>query len=147
MIVIPVLLFSLVESKLILPAHLRHLRVRSEEGLLVRLQQRVADGLETAIVRIYQPVLAAALRQRYFTLSLFVAAAVIVWALVSAGHVNFIFFPRVQSETARATLIMPPGTPFETTERHIARITDAARALREELVEPDVRPASPCQAA
>jgi multidrug efflux pump subunit AcrB len=132
MIVIPVLLFSLVESKLILPAHLRHLRAGADEGLLVRLQQRVADGLETAIVRLYQPLLGVALRQRYLVLALFVGVAVVVWALVKAGHVNFVFFPRVQSETARATLIMPPGTPFEITERHVERIARAARELREE---------------
>ena len=47
MIVIPVLLFSLVESKLILPAHLRHVNVRGADGLLARMQQRIADGLET----------------------------------------------------------------------------------------------------
>ncbi len=132
MIVIPVLLFSLVESKLILPAHLRHLDVTRPEGLLVRLQQRVAGALEAFIKRLYQPALAAALRERYLTLSLFVGVAIVVYAMVSAGHVNFVFFPRVQSETARATLVMPPGTPFETTERHIERITRAAQAIQAE---------------
>ena len=139
MIVIPVLLFSLVESKLILPSHLRHVNMRAEQNFLVRAQQRVAKGLETAIVKLYQPLLAAALRQRYLTLSLFVGGALIVAALVMAGHINFVFFPRVQSETARATLIMPPGTPFEITDRHIARITAAAQALRGAHVETDGR--------
>ena len=109
LIVIPVLLFSLVESKLILPAHLRHISVR-DDGRLTRLQQHVANGLERAIVGVYEPVLAVALRQRYLTLSVFVGVAVIVAAMVRAGHINFVFFPRVQSETARVTLIMPPGT-------------------------------------
>jgi multidrug efflux pump subunit AcrB len=132
MIVIPVLLFSLVESKLILPAHLRHMDVSRPENALVRVQQRVANGLEAFIVRLYQPVLAAALRARYLTLSLFVGGGIIVGALIMAGHINFVFFPRVQSETARASLVMPPGTPFEITERHVERITRAAQALREE---------------
>lgn len=138
LIVIPVLLFSLVESKLILPAHLRHISVR-DDGRLTRLQQHVANGLERAIVGVYEPVLAAALRQRYLTLSVFVGVAVIVAAMVRAGHINFVFFPRVQSETARVTLIMPPGTPFEVTEAHIARITEAARAVRDKHKEEDGR--------
>ena len=84
-IVIPVLLFSLVESKLILPSHLRHMNLSKPDNVLVRLQQYVARGLETAIIKIYQPVLAAALRQRYLTLSLFIAGAAIVYALVASG--------------------------------------------------------------
>lgn len=137
LIVIPVLLFSLVESKLILPAHLRHLNVMRPDPPLVRLQQRVANGLEQAVVKIYQPCLAAALRQRYFTLSIFVGIAIIVAGFVASGAINFIFFPRVQSELARATLVMPAGTPFETTQAHIERIAGAAKQLRDEYVDPD----------
>ena len=141
LIVVPVLLFSLVESKLILPAHLRHLDVKRPTGWLVGLQQRIARGLENAIVNLYQPVLAAALRQRYFTLSLFVGAAIIVGGFVASGKVGFVFFPRVQSETARAGVRMPPGTPFEVTDRHVRRITAAAEAIRDEYVD-DVTGAS-----
>jgi multidrug efflux pump subunit AcrB len=136
LIVIPVLLFSLVESKLILPAHLRHLDVMRPDPPLVRLQQRVANGLEQAVVKIYQPCLAAALRQRYFTLSIFIGIAIIVAGLIASGAINFIFFPRVQSELARATLVMPAGTPFETTQAHIERIARAAEQLRDEYVDP-----------
>jgi multidrug efflux pump subunit AcrB len=137
LIVIPVLLFSLVESKLILPAHLRHLDVSRPDPPLVRLQQRFANGVEQMIIKYYQPCLAAALRQRYFALSLFVGIAIVVGGLIASGSVNFIFFPRVQSETARATLLMPAGTPFETTQSHIKRIADAAKQLRDEYVDPE----------
>ncbi|MDH3280237.1 MAG: efflux RND transporter permease subunit, partial [Gammaproteobacteria bacterium] len=140
-IVIPVLLFSLVESKLILPAHLKHLRVYGDQeqwhNPLVRLQRKVADGLEWAIDRLYKPVLAAALRQRYFTLSMFVGVAIVVLTLVFSGWIGFIFFPRVQSETARANLIMSTGTPFEITSSHIDRMTVAAERLRDQYVDPD----------
>ncbi|GMQ95869.1 MAG: efflux RND transporter permease subunit [Gammaproteobacteria bacterium] len=135
LVVIPALLFSLVESKLILPAHLRHLDVARPDPPLVRLQQKVADGLERAIVRFYQPLLALALHYRYLALSLFVGTAVVVWGLVASGQVNFIFFPRIQSETARATLTMPAGTPFEVTAGHIERITRAAQAIRDKYVD------------
>jgi len=137
LIVIPVLLFSLVESKLILPAHLRHLDLSRPDPPLVRLQQKVATGLEQAVVQLYQPVLAAALRQRYFTLSLFIGAAIVVGGLIAGGAINFVFFPRVQSETARATLIMPAGTPFEATQRHVDRIAKAAERIRNENIDPD----------
>lgn len=140
-IVIPVLLFSLVESKLILPAHLKHLRVYGDENQwhnpLVRVQRKVARSLEWAIARLYQPLLAAALRQRYFTLSIFVGVAVIVLTLVFSGWISFIFFPRVQSETARANLIMATGTPFSVTSAHIDRMNVAAQRLRDQYVDPE----------
>ncbi|GMQ75242.1 MAG: efflux RND transporter permease subunit [Gammaproteobacteria bacterium] len=135
LIVIPALLFSLVESKLILPAHLRHLDLGRPDPPLVRLQQKVADGLERAIVRLYQPVLALALRYRYLALSLFVGTAVVVGGIVASGQINFIFFPRIQSETARATLTMPAGTPFEVTAGYIDRIARAAQEIRDKYVD------------
>lgn len=139
LIVIPVLLFSLVESKLILPSHLSHLNFHSKKkpNIFARIQHRIADGLEWFIEHLYQPVLALALRFRYATLAIFIGALIVVFSLVSAGHVRFIFFPRIQSEIAQARLVMPQGTPFETTQQHIAKITAAAEKLKEKHVDPD----------
>ena len=139
LIIIPVLLFSIIESKFVLPSHMSHLNFHKETkpNIFARIQHRIADGFEWCIDRLYQPVLAAALRNRYLVLSLFVGGAIIVFSLVSAGHVRFIFFPRVQSEVARANLEMPAGTPFEVTEAHIQRITDAAERLQAKHVDPE----------
>ena len=135
-IVVPVLLFSLVESKLILPAHLRHVDISKPDNLLVRLQQKIAIGLELAIIQLYQPVLGWILRNRYLGLAVFVGGSLIVFSLVFGGKVNYIFFPRVQSEVARAVLIMPPGTPYETTRKYVERIATAAKALKAKYREP-----------
>jgi len=139
MIVIPVLLFSLIESKFVLPAHMKHLNFHKPEkpNPLSRLQRKVADGLEWLIRHWYQPFLAACMRQRYLTLSVFIGSAIIVFSLVSAGHVKFIFFPRIQSEVARASLTMPTGTPFEVTQKHIDRINNAAKELQQKYVDPE----------
>ncbi|OED37686.1 acriflavine resistance protein B [Chromatiales bacterium (ex Bugula neritina AB1)] len=138
MIVIPVLLFSLIESKLVLPAHMKHLNFhkKTRPNLFARLQHKIADALEWAIRHWYQPALAACLRQRYLTLSVFVGTAIIVFSLVSSGHVRFIFFPRIQSEIANASLTMPAGTPFEVTQKHIQKINDAAVALQQKYIDP-----------
>jgi len=137
MIVIPVLIFSMIESKLVLPAHLKHLNFHKEKkpSVLARFQHKIADGLEWCIRTFYQPLLAACMRQRYLTLSCFIGAAIVVFSLTIAGHVKFIFFPRVQSEIARASLTMPEGTPFELTQKHIDKIADAARQLQQKYVD------------
>ena len=133
------LLFSLIESKLILPSHLSHIDFHSKKkpNIFARFQRKIADGLEWAIEHLYQPVLALALRYRYATIALFVGALIIVQSLVSSGHIRFIFFPRVQSEIAQARLAMPQGTPYETTKRHIDRIAAAANTLKEKHIDPE----------
>nr|VFK11896.1 MAG: Multidrug efflux pump subunit AcrB [Candidatus Kentron sp. LPFa] len=140
LVVIPVLIFSLVESKLILPAHLRHIRVGKEaersEGWLTGVQHRVADALERGIRVFYRPLLIRALEHRVLTFSLFVGISFILASFIVSGRYGFTFFPRVQSEVARATLTMPEGTPVEVTTRHIARITKVARDLQEKYRNP-----------
>ena len=133
LIVIPVLLFSLVESKLILPAHMKHVKVRREDhhlSWLQRVQRQVADGLEIFIRSIYQPVLAVALRRRFLSFTLFVGVAFIISSFIISGRYGYTFFPRIESETARVTLVMPEGTPVNETTRHIQNIASAAKKLQ-----------------
>lgn len=137
-VVIPVLLFSWVESKLILPAHLRHVRVDHQHkklNPLSRLQRRVADGLEYFVKRFYQPLLTAALKQRYLTLAIFIAISLIVVSFAASGRYAFTFFPRVESETARATLVMHSGTPEEVTARHLENMASEAKKLQARFVD------------
>ncbi len=139
-VAIAALLFSLVESKLILPAHMKHVRAYHDDpdrhSFFVRWQQRFANGFEQLIIRRYQPVLRAAMRQRYVTWSLFAAALILSIAVVASGTLRFVFFPRVQSETARATVVMNPGTPFEQTQKHIERMEKAAQQLQGKYIDP-----------
>ena len=138
LVVIPVLLFSLIESKLVLPAHLKHIRLQPKRrpSRLSRLQQRFAEGFERAILRYYRPLLALSLRHRLTCLSLFVGVFVLMLALIYSGWTQFIFFPRIQSDTARATLTMPSGTPSEVTDRAVVRMVEAARELKEKYRDP-----------
>jgi multidrug efflux pump subunit AcrB len=88
------------------------------------------------IIKCYQPVLAAAMRQRYLTLALFLGSAIIVISLVISGQLRFVFFPRIQSEVASASLEMPPGTAFEITDKYIELMTHSAQRLQEKYVDP-----------
>jgi multidrug efflux pump subunit AcrB len=138
-IVIPVLLFSIVESKFVLPSHMSHLNFhkKTKPNIFARIQHKIADGFEWFVHTLYQPALAFCLRNRYMVLSAFVGGAIIVFSLVSAGHVRFIFFPRVQSETAQVRVEMTDGTPFHITQGHIERITNQVQALQDKYIDPD----------
>ncbi|MET3999923.1 efflux RND transporter permease subunit [Marinobacterium sp. MBR-109] len=140
-VVIPVLLFSLIESKFVLPAHLKHLKLRQNEverqGRLSQMQQRFADGFERMILKYYQPLLALSLRHRLTTLALFSGVFILILAFILSGWTRFVFFPRVEADTARASLTMPSGTPFDVTDRNIVRMVEAARALQEAYRDPN----------
>ena len=138
MVVIPVLLFSLVESKLILPAHLAKIKPRPagvKATGFTAWQRKVAGKLEHVIVDFYKPFLKFTLRHRWSTLACFAGVLVVIMALVTSGWTRFVFFPSVESETATAVLEMPVGTPFEVTSRHADRIFEAARTLQEKYAD------------
>ncbi|AOE49134.1 efflux RND transporter permease subunit [Kangiella sediminilitoris] len=133
-IVIPVLLFSLVESKLILPAHIGHTKAKKDlkkPNKVLEYQQRFAKGFEKGILKFYKPILAFVLERWQLSLAIFVGILLLVLATVQSGITRFVFFPRIQSELARATLQMPEGTPFELTDSYIERMTDAAIKLQD----------------
>ncbi|WP_394193158.1 efflux RND transporter permease subunit [Pseudoalteromonas atlantica] len=132
-VVIPVLLFSLIESKFVLPAHLKYIKLRHQKGegsKLEQLQQRFADGFEHAILKYYQPVLGLALRNKLATVSLFMGVFLIILTMITSGWTKFIFFPRIPSETVRVNLTFPAGTPFEVTNKYIIDMSDKARELQ-----------------
>ncbi len=141
-VVIPTLMWSLVQSKLVLPYHLSLCRVNAHNGpdreparrnILARVQLKFANGLETFIKRQYRPFLHKALRARYMTLAIFVGALLITVALVAGNWVRFVFFPGVPSDYIVATLVMPEGTPFSTTREAVERMDRALQDLKQDV--------------
>ncbi len=139
LVAIPVLLFSWVESKLILPAHMIHIRVNRDKqpGPFRRLQQATADGLEDFILRFYRPLLEWMIRHRYLTIALFVGLSLLVMSHVLSGRFGFTFFPRVQSETARATLQMQTGSSEQQTIEQTYRMAEIAEGLKGKYTDPE----------
>ena len=67
----------------------------------------------------------------------FVAVFLIIITLIMSGWTKFIFFPRVPSETVRASLTLPAGSPFEVTNKYILKMTEKAEELREKYIDED----------
>jgi len=122
-VVIATLIWSLIESKLILPYHLTLCNVgggdRSQIGWLRRQQRKVADGLERFIERCYRPTLHFAMDHRYSTVAFSIGLLMLTMALLGGKHITFVFFPKVPSDYIVARLTMPEGTPVELTEAAI----------------------------
>ena len=142
LVVIPVLLFSLIESKFVLPSHLQHMRLRSSDtkpNILIRMQQAISRGLEHFIERVFNPVLNVALKWRYLTFVIFISVLILTVAMVISGRFKYTFIPRIQSEIITATLEMPEGTATSITEKYINRMTLLAEQLQQKYIESDGR--------
>ncbi len=140
MVVIPVLLMSLIESKLVLPAHLSHIKPRQENqktNFLARIQLKISRGFERAIERYYQPFLKRCLNNKLVTVCLLLCVSLIVITYAQLGHIRFTLWPRVQAEEIRFSLTMPDTTGFATTHQHIQTINTKVQELQEKYRDPE----------
>ncbi len=136
-VVAPVLLFSLVESKLVLPSHLKHLRTnRAHINAFGRFQKRFADGLERFVERVYRPSLRVAAHHRGAVICCFIAAGLLMAGYCRGGRLGFVSLPTVDRPRISAYLDLPDDTPVEITHATVDRITDAVETMKDEFVDP-----------
>ena len=125
-VVIFCLLFSLVESKWILPAHLAHSKPATSGPLVAidKVQEAVNRGLKNFVAQNYKPFIERCIRQRYLTVAIFISALILTIGFIGGGQVRVIWPPDVEGETIRMKLVMVDGTPQRRTleaMQHIGR--------------------------
>lgn len=139
-VVILALIFSLIESKLILPSHLSHIDVHRRgrnifSRALYAFQDAVAAGLERFVARFYQPILRRLMNYRYLVAGAFIAMLIIVVGLIPAGKLRFVFFPDIFRDDIAANLELEQGLPVsylhETAERVGRGLVEAAHELEQ----------------
>lgn len=138
--VIFVLIFSLIESKLILPSHLAHINVHSKPGnpvskLWARFQGLFANGLRTFINVTYRPLLIKALEFRYVTLAFFFGLLILIGCLLPAGKLRFVFFPDIYTDNVSANLTLEEGISVSHLHESAERIAEAIRQVDAEIKE------------
>ena len=158
-VVLLTLAFSLLESLLILPAHLSSdsleklfakLSVQfasipvlkklftlesenSKGSLLTRYQGGFAKSLEYFISYRFRPFLEWVLKWRYAALSCFVAVFLIFITLIGTGWIKLKFFSEIEGEIAKARVEFATNAPANVTKDAIYIIEDAAKELSDEL--------------
>ena len=127
LVVIPALLFSLVESKFILPYHLTFCRFNKKgTNWFSRIQESIADALERFIEKIYAPILARCLVLRWPVVAGFIGMLVITISLIIGGHVKSVRgVPPVPSDYISVKITMQDGVPPSATENSIALVEKA----------------------
>jgi len=160
MVVVLCLMFSLVESKLILPAHLVHAKIEpvDEDDLFnpqrhipllqrvprffQKIQRRTQHGLHRLIHDYYRPALGKVIENRGITVTMFAGALIVTIGLVNSGLVRIVLFPEVPGDFIRMQLEMESGTAPEVRNAALDRIEQAILDLNDEYIaeNPDLDP-------
>ncbi|MEZ8824945.1 efflux RND transporter permease subunit [Vibrio amylolyticus] len=110
-VVILCLIFSLIESKLILPAHLAHMKLKPNKkpNRFVKAKQRFNAQVNRFVIDQYKPFLQRCIQYRYSVLAVFFGVLMLSVALVMSGKVRWVFFPDMPSDYIHVTLEMEPA--------------------------------------
>ena len=129
-VVILCLLFSLIESKLILPAHLVGLELgrptKPRWAFIERWQRNIGGALSQFVETRYIPFLKLCVQHRYATLAGFLALLIISISAVNSGIARFEFFPNVPGDGVQAKIIMQDGASEENLQETLSRVEAAA---------------------
>lgn len=134
-VVIMVLIFSLVESLCILPAHLsgNGFWQRKKPGPLARFQGVVRRGMDKFVYGRFANFVEKVVAWRYVTLSIAITILFAAVGYVASGRIKFTMFPSVDADNVWATLRMPQGTSVEETKKVVQRMEAAAERVRIEI--------------
>ncbi|MEN7343104.1 MAG: efflux RND transporter permease subunit [Pseudomonadota bacterium] len=146
------LLFSLVESKLILPSHLAHSKTtpvdESEifspyrtvrislwpKKFIERAQRRTQHGLHWLVDHVYAPLLNKAIASRGVCLAIFLSTMLLVIGSMIGGVVKLVIAPKVPGEFVQMNLEMQNGTATSVRNETLLAIERDLYAVRDEYM-------------
>jgi len=129
-VVIFALIFSLIESKFILPAHLCMSQQNSisKNKLAItisRTRNKVNSGLEWFSDNIYQPLLSFSLDNKITTFALFVCLVMGSYGALIKGSIHSVFFPEIPGRYATLNVTMEQGSPLALTQLNASKLEQA----------------------
>jgi multidrug efflux pump subunit AcrB len=143
-VIVSVLIFSLIESFFILPAHLANLKTKNfGKGVLGWVEKKL-DGpravmsghLKTFINGRYDRALNRTLINRYVAMAIAAALLLFTIGLVGGRTIPTSFMPNIEGELVSASARLPYGAPTEATEQ-VREVVEASLAKTIEELGPD----------
>ena len=135
------LLFSLIESKLILPSHLAHMKMspamgeRGQVSLWNRIQGSVTSGLNRFTFKVYKPFLSVVLKYRYAALAIFVSVFIFVVGLLFSGKIKSVFFPEISADFVTVEIVFEDDTGYGLVQREALTVEKLSGELNQQLSE------------
>lgn len=127
-VVLLCLTFSLIESKLILPAHLARARLaqaKSRTSALSRIKQRFNLAVDRFINQGYRRFISVCIVHRYSVLATFSGILMLAIALVVSGQLRWVFFPNLPSDYIQVNVDMNISSSDENNAKVAAQIEEA----------------------
>lgn len=137
LVVVAVLIASLIESFLILPAHLRH--TKAEKSKEWRLRRAFDSGFAAFRDNYFSRFAELCFNWRYTTVSVAIGLFILSVGFIAAGKVQFRFFPAPEAEIIYADIEFAAGTPRVQSKTSLKQIEDALRLVERRMAKKDER--------
>lgn len=148
-VVILCLVFSMIESKFILPAHLIAMDDKpwdqQRKGLFYGMGRACSNGLKFVRLKVsgatdrfvygrYQRAVAWCIEYRYITATSFFAMMILMIGLMAGGHVRWVFFPNIPSDFINANLTMMEGSSGKATVQAMQQLEAALVKTNQQII-------------
>ena len=132
LVVVAVLIASLLEVFLILPAHLAHggSDAAREPG---RFRRGFDRGFGYFRDNMFRRFLAFTLQWRLATLTTAFAVLIVSFGMLASGRVHFVFFTSPEADVAFGNIVMAPGSSRQQTEAMLLELERAVKATEAKL--------------
>ncbi|TWD40898.1 multidrug efflux pump subunit AcrB [Vibrio crassostreae] len=135
-VVIFALIFSLIESKFILPSHLAQLSVKKPStSIFAKVQNAAQGGLQWFNLNVYKPVLEFALGYKVASLFGFVAVISLAYGMWSNGAIRSALFPEIPGRYITAVIELEDGAPLPLQRQALLQVEQAMAKVEKGLVE------------
>ncbi len=137
-VVILCLIFSLIESKWILPAHLNGMSKKKVPIFfqpLTNMKIRFNEGFKHFIFHHYRLFIKRCLIHRYTVVSVFIALFIVSLGLIAGGKVRWVFFPDLPQDIIEVRLKMEDTSSEQNTYQTVKTIEDALYRMDDQVFE------------
>lgn len=142
-VVICTLIFSLLESIYILPAHLAGNKAAEKnetrklywpQKVLTKVQHVFSQALDSFINNLYQPALIHALKNKSTVIMGFTMTFFLFMVLLSTGWMKIALFSAIEADVVTANVVFPQGSSRIKTENAVNKLKLAAQQLSQETL-------------
>ncbi|MCH6258549.1 efflux RND transporter permease subunit [Puniceicoccaceae bacterium K14] len=131
-VVVSVLLISLAESLLILPAHLVSSESKDSRSW-IGIRKTFDDGLRRFREGVFERILRVVLQCRYLSLAGLMGGLILCFGLLSGGVVKTALTPKLESNTVMAVARLPAGSTVEFAQQVESQLTTSLNEVVENL--------------
>ncbi|PWS56140.1 efflux RND transporter permease subunit [Pseudoalteromonas sp. meg-B1] len=134
-VIILCLIFSLIESKLILPAHIAAMNPRkpNPKNPLHKLRNAVDSGLKHFVEHYYTPFIGRCIHYRYTVIIGFLCILIVSVGLFAGGMVKFVPNPKIPHDFPRISLEMNLASSEQATLETARKIENVLLSVDKEL--------------